>query len=215
MKKIFTKDYMILEIKRLREFTTEKPVHTTVILKEFRMLSNYGVIRELCDENFMKKKIASGLVFYSWNFDTKLTLNDFDYFFAKAIKQRASYYKSTNKVELKNNTKEQSEIDFLEQKKSEIISEKETFIPNVNIVSNEIKIKELEELCENKSKEIKNLQEQLYQKSETIKELICSLNEPQPTINNDKKRVVSKNTNDKNKPTKYLKIFGIKIYEKN
>lgn len=202
---------MIVELKKIREMTMEKPVHVKIISQHFSTFVSYGILSDLCVDGFIKRKLSQGMVFYSWNFNVKLTPNDYDYLFAKSIKRRKKYHSNSKEKVSVVSEKEQNEIIFNQSEVNAPIEKIGGLIQEVNSNANP-KIQELEDLVIAKEKEISALKETILQKEETIKELILKLNKPQENRQSSFRSVVKKS---EQKQVKYLKLFGIKIYEKN
>ena len=252
----FTKERMILEIKKIRELTMEKKQPSDELLKKFRTLQSYGIFREMCNEGFLKREVLQGRTFYYWNFDRKLIPNDYDYFYAKSLKKRSSYYK---KKEVKNEfEKEQNKINFdkvymfpelkkenveEEINQEEISSETPSVSRLVRISNDELdKLKQEAILADFFKNEILKIKRELTSENSKLKNTIDINNleiEDLKNINIENKNIISQlkkdinsltkrnnpsipsldtfneNLSNKTTNTKYLKIFGIKIYEKN
>ena len=56
----FTKERMITEIKKIKELTAKNPISSSYFQENYKTLCSYGVISELCKENFIKKQKLQG-----------------------------------------------------------------------------------------------------------------------------------------------------------
>jgi hypothetical protein len=220
----FTKEKMISDIKNLRELLSEKELPSPFFYNNFTTLRYYGVMRELCQEGFIIKIISNRKVFYQLNWELTPTANDYDYFYAKALRQRNAY---TNKKRL---IKEAKVIEEKKQTKinlgyEELVMHRKNITENLSepcfmpyelsldtelSKSNE-KVLELESSLKGYIQNIAFLNNEILVREEKIKELESQLKNVPTKVHHDSE-IIEKNIEARQ--TKYLKILGIKIYEK-
>jgi hypothetical protein len=244
---IFTKKFMINELKKMREDLIENQMITSEITKKYSTLYCYKIFENLIFRGYIKLVDKQGKTsFYKWNFDRKLNYNLFDLLYNHGLKER-------NKIQQKSKNVNKNLI--LEEPQIELKKESQNYFENENIKKN-VFGKSLMRKClysgnlfvptrpnqlfentkartdyhnsyyrsvdkiikETNEKEKKDLLIYVGELEQKIKNLELELHNYKSDISNDdlkKQNPKSFIENTKQKPIKYLKLFGIKIYEKN
>jgi hypothetical protein len=96
---IFTKKFMINELKKMREDLIENQMITSEITKKYSTLYCYKIFENLIFRGYIKMVDKQGKTnFYRWNFDRKLNYNLFDLLYNHGLKERNKIQQKSKNV---------------------------------------------------------------------------------------------------------------------